>query len=116
MRNLLDQNVSRLAASFLRNHGFDATDARDQGLLNAADEAVWVRAVELKAVFATRDFHFTNRFRFDPTNCGGIILVTPGDLKVAEEIELLLKFFDESWSDNLTGKLVQLSPKQIRVR
>lgn len=116
MKILLDQNISCLMTSILRNHGFDATDTREQGLLDADDSVVWAKAAELQAVLVTRDLHFTNRLRYDPTECGGVIFITPGNLKVAEEIELLLKFLEETWNENLIGKLVLLSPKQIRVR
>ena len=116
MRILLDQNMSRLLGSFLRNRGFDADDIRDHGLADATDQTVWKKAIELAAVLITRDFHFANPLRYDPAECGGIILVTPGDLKVANEIELVLKFLEERWNESLVGKLVLLSPDRIRVR
>jgi hypothetical protein len=41
----LDENLSNLHVSFLRERGYEADRVHDQGLSGASDEAVWSRVV-----------------------------------------------------------------------
>ncbi len=116
MKFLLDQNMGRPLAALLRNQGFDTCDVHELGLRDSKDEVIWAKAVEMKSALITRDFHFTNRLRYDPSDCGGIVFITPGNLKIGDEYDLVRRFLEETWDESMAGKLVHLSPGRVRVR
>ena len=64
---LLDENLTLALASRLRNLGYEVVAIAEQASRGRDDEGVFASARQLGAVLVTRDAHFTNPIRFDPS-------------------------------------------------
>jgi predicted nuclease of predicted toxin-antitoxin system len=115
-RILLDENVSLSVAPRLRALGFEVTavaDRQDRGLV---DEEVFNTAIAQGAVLVTRDNHFTNPFRFDPSRTTAIIHIVHGNLTAADESVMLERFLLDIPAETYAGRLVSLAKNRVVIR
>jgi predicted nuclease of predicted toxin-antitoxin system len=115
MKLKLDENVDIRVVSFLRLAGHDVATVRGQGLSSASDvELINVCRSEGRCL-VTADRGFGNRFRFNPLDYAGIVVIRlpsrPTFENWREAIETLILGLDEA---EVIGKLWIIQPGRIQ--
>ena len=116
MNFVIDENVSSGLAEALRKLGHNVTAITETADRGVEDSEVWEIARASLSILVTRDYHFTNPARFDPSHVKGIIYIRPGNLTSRDEIELVMRFTASFPPEVFAGKLVILSRGGVRVR
>jgi predicted nuclease of predicted toxin-antitoxin system len=80
------------------------------------DEVIFGLAREKQALLITRDIHFTNSVRFPPSQAGGILYLTQGNLRSSEEAKLVTSFLQSHTAEIFEGRLTFLSPAYVSIR
>ena len=92
LRFLVDEDVPRSTARFLREHGYDAVDVRDAGLRGATDQAVYDFAQSQGRVLISCDLGFANVIHFPPGDAAGTVVVRiPNQVPVSLFNETVLR-------------------------
>jgi predicted nuclease of predicted toxin-antitoxin system len=94
MRFLLDAQLPPTLAKWFAAKGHEAVTARDSGLRDAADPAIWARAIADSAILVTKDEDFALMAAADqagPT----VLWVRTGNLVN----RLLLARFERAWPE-----------------
>ena len=115
MRIVVDESVPTAVADRLSGMGHEVTHIA-RGHKGAHDDQVWQLVVTDCALLITRDHRFADPARCDPGSCLGIVYLRKGNLKIAQEVKLVGGFFERHVLDEYRGRLVTLSPHQMRVR
>ncbi len=113
---ILDENVSLQVASFLQGLGYEVIAITKHPQRGMIDQEVFNLVVEGRNILLTRDGHFTNPIRFPAIKTGGIIYLTHGNLRASVEVELVKQFLKTHSPSIFEGKLVLLSPTDVRMR
>jgi predicted nuclease of predicted toxin-antitoxin system len=113
---ILDENVSLDVQPVLESFGYQVTAIALLPERGAPDSTVFELAVRQKAILITRDRDFTNSIRFPPIRLQAIIYLMDGNLRGAEEADLVRKFLHDRPTKTFEGKFVSLSPHTTRVR
>lgn len=116
MRIVLDENVSLDLAERLRGRGHEVTAVAELDARGASDEAIWAMARDAKALLITRDYHFTDRIRFNPGDSLGILFIRHGNLTSADEVSLVMRFLGVHDTHEYEGHLLTLSRGGSRIR
>jgi predicted nuclease of predicted toxin-antitoxin system len=116
MKIVLDENVSLSLATVLREDGHDVLAVAESAEKGSEDEEVWRVACEEPSLLITRDYHFTNGVRFEPSQCLGVVFIRRGNLTASDEVALVRSFLASHPPDQYRGKLVSLSPGGVRLR
>lgn len=116
MKFKLDENIPVELVPILRDLGYEADTARDEGLGGVPDARVW-RFVEREGrILITQDQHFCDIREFIPGTHPGIVFVRfkrPLRNSVIERLTEVLTSEDLSKWD---GALVVVSERKVRVR
>jgi predicted nuclease of predicted toxin-antitoxin system len=116
MRLYADECVYAKTIRLLRERSHDVLTVYDEGLEQADDDALLVRARQQKRVFLTRDKDFSNILLYPPVEYYGIIVLR---MNVRDEVlvhGLLLNFLNDKSDLDLIGKLAIISKDKVRVR
>lgn len=116
MRLLLDENLSPLHASTLRDLGHDAVSVPECGLSGTDDSAVRDFAIEGGRILLTLDADFANVLRYPPSNTPGVIRLKVHPATEGAIDTLLRSTIIRLAEVNLEGKLVVADAKRIRIR
>ena len=116
MMILLDESVHLGVADRLRRSGHEVVSIVETGRSGATDDEVWELACSGPRLLITRDRHFSRAARFDPSECLGIIFLRPGNLRAVDEIALIERFLQLCPAERYQGRLVTLSPHELRIR
>ena len=116
MKIALDENVCLRLARELQQDGHDVVAVAELKQRGYSDDRLWSMACDEKRLLITRDYHFTNPLRFDPSRCLGIIFVRHGNLKASDEAALVRSFLAAHSLDEYRGHLVSISKHEVRVR
>lgn len=112
----MDENVSYGLVERLRNTGHYVIAMAETEGRGTEDASVFEIACREKAVLITRDYHFTNPFRFAPEKTEGIIYIRQGNLKSEEEIEMVIKFIESRPHSFFEKRLITLYKDSIKIR
>jgi predicted nuclease of predicted toxin-antitoxin system len=112
MRFLLDENVPRDAGVALREEGHDVVWASEPPLRGSTDDVLWRQAANDNRVFVTGDLDFP----LAGTQPPALVLLRHFDRVSPRVLMSSLKDAVTSLGDDILGKLVVLSPGQMRVR
>ena len=115
MTIIVDESVALAVADMLVERGYEVTHVAD-ALKGTSDEEVWRKAVAERALLITRDHHFADPARRCPSECLGVVYLRKGNLSVAAETEVVSTFFDRHEIEEYRGRLVTLSPHEMRIR
>lgn len=115
-RAILDENVSLQVAERLAARGYDVLAIVQQPTRGISDEAVFALVSSGACLLVTRDTHFTNPIRFPSAKTGGILYLTHGNLRGQEEADLVEQFLRAHPPAVFAGRLVFLSPANVRIR
>jgi len=113
---LVDENVSRSLSPRLKALGHEVEHISEIASKGIPDEKVWKLAQDGPRLLITRDFHFTNQYRFNSTMVLGIVYLRIGNLKIEDEIALVEHFLRNHTLEEYKGRLVTLSPEQTKIR
>ncbi len=113
---VLDENICYALVEVLRSQKKKVFAIAEPTYSGWSDEQVYQFVVKQKALLVTRDHHFTNSVRFLPENTGGIIYIRIGNLRCEQEIKLIMDFLAEHSAEEISGKVVTLSPGRVHIR
>ena len=116
MKIVVDESVSFGVVQYLRDKGHDVTAIAEGETAGLKDSDVFDNVKKHKAVLITRDHHFTNSLRFPPENTACIVFIRRGNLTSGEEVELIKWFIENHSLEDLTGKLVSIYKKHMKIR
>lgn len=117
MRFLVDENLSPLVASMLREAGHDAVHVLDHGLGGHTDAEVSARAVDEGRVIISADSDFTRMLAHHGGEAPSLVLFRSFDqLAPLAQGELLLSSLPSLEGALLEGAVASLSPERVRVR
>jgi len=115
VRIIVDESVALAVADLLVGRGHEVTHMA-VAQKGASDEEIWRMAVSERGLLITRDHHFTDPVRHDAAECAGVVYLRKGNLTVAAEVALVTAFFDRHHIDEYRGRLVTLTPHEMRIR
>lgn len=115
---LLDQNVPRVVASWLRKirPQWNIHHASEVGLSGKTDEAIFAWAQEQQALIITFDEDFADARAFPHAEHYGIVRLKVWPTTVEETQEALARLLSEVQDHELTGALIIVERSRIRVR
>ena len=116
MKIVLDESVSYSLTNVLRDTGHTVIAIAESPTSGLSDDEIFKITIENSAVLITRDYHFTNAVRFDPTSTKGIIYIRYGNLTTTEEIGLVQNFLSKHSPEFYSGKLVILYRDSVKIR
>jgi predicted nuclease of predicted toxin-antitoxin system len=92
MKFIIDEDLSPRVARYLcQEFCFDAIAIRDRGLLGATDPEVLEYAFNEDRIFVTANIRDFEKLASAAEIHGGIVLMLDGDLRAAEQIELMVE-------------------------
>lgn len=112
----LDENLGRLHAALLREHGYDADRVHDEGISGAKDPVLWAKVVAEGRFLITLDLDFSDIRRFRPGTHPGILLVRAGNNGRAAVLQVLRRVLAEQPLESLQGCLAVADRDITRVR
>jgi len=116
MKIVVDESVSYSVATWLRSEGYEVLAIADTATTGLKDMQVFQLVKNEKAVFITRDHHFTNNLRFPVMKTHGIIFIRKGNLTSQEEVDLIKWFWGTNPFAKIQGHLVTISRNYIKIR
>ncbi|HEX5417419.1 MAG TPA: DUF5615 family PIN-like protein [Chloroflexota bacterium] len=118
IRVLLDQNVPRIIAEWLRQLRPEWTvfHASDVGLAAQPDHTLFAWAQAHQAIIVTYDEDFADRRRFQNRSHSGIIRLRVWPTTIEETESALTRLLAEVPDDDLVGALVIVGRTHIRIR
>jgi len=116
MKILLDENISLRLARILRESGFSVFSIAENADKGMQDDEVWPLACSAPYLLITRDYHFTNPVRYDPSKCLGIVFLRHGNMTASDETQIVLSFLSRFPLEQYQGKLVVLSKNEVKFR
>jgi predicted nuclease of predicted toxin-antitoxin system len=116
VRFLLDENLSPAHARTVRELGHDAVSVVELGLSGADDPVIRDAATEQELVLVTLDADFANVLKYPPATTPGVVRLRLHPA-TEEAIDAMLRSAIPRLADiNLTGKLVIVDERKIRMR
>lgn len=115
---LLDQNIPRTIASWLRHirPTWDVHHVSDVGLSGRSDEVIFLWAVQNRALIISFDEDFADGRSFSSGQHHGIVRLRVWPTTTEETQRALDRLFQEVSDEELTGALVIVDRARIRVR
>ena len=113
---VLDENVSLQVSGCLHDLGYEVLAIVKHPQRGMNDRMVFDLVTAGRSILLTRDGHFTNPIRFPAVKTGGIIYLTHGNLRASAEVALVHQFLISHTKDVFEGRLVLLSPTDVRIR
>jgi len=115
MKFIVDENVSFSVVKKLRALGY-VVSAIAEKYASTKDQKIYEMGVKEKAILITRDYHFTNPFRYPPEKTEGIVYMRHGNLKSKDEVDIVIRFLKTCDFVKIKGSLVILDKKSIKIR
>ena len=112
MRLVLDQGISRDAASCLRNLGHECVHVGEVGMHSAADEEILAFSLKLNAVVITLDADFHAILAVSGASGPSVIRLRLQGLGVPEVAEVAQRVLSDFDSDLRRGSLVTVKTRK----
>jgi predicted nuclease of predicted toxin-antitoxin system len=116
VRLKIDENLPTEIAELLNANGHDAATVLDQGWTGAADDDLWQRIQQEQRWLVTADKGFADVRLFPPGTHAGIVLLRADEEGLEEYLGLASKAVERLHFEELSGALVVVSPRGIRIR
>ncbi|HSV31931.1 MAG TPA: DUF5615 family PIN-like protein [Atribacteraceae bacterium] len=117
MRFIIDEDMPRSMASFLREAGYEAIDVRDTGLRGAKDKEILEYAIQQGATVITADVGFSDLFFLSSIqHCGLVLLRVPNSFSIDQTIGLLLRSLKVLTDKDIIGNIIVLEQQRMRIR
>lgn len=115
MKILADECIHSDLIKALKSAGHDIISTGEVGLSSKGDEVIFQNAVKLKRVLLTFDRGFGDIFRFNLSSSSGVIILLISQMTKEEMIGILLSFIVSQRKKNISGKLVIIGKRKIRI-
>jgi predicted nuclease of predicted toxin-antitoxin system len=115
MKFKLDECVDARLSINLKQAGYDAVTARQQGLHGIEDERVYHLCINEGYILVTLDIHFSNVLNFDPKHTPGIVVLRGPDDLFATTRKLLETLIEGLKREEPEGKLWIVELERIRI-
>ena len=113
---LIDEDLSRSLASFLRARGIDAVDVREIGFRGASDDAVFSRGQQERRIIVSGDLGFANVLRYPLGSHHGVIVVRyPNEVSAHLVNEAVAAALANVTETEITGALLIVEPGRVRM-
>jgi predicted nuclease of predicted toxin-antitoxin system len=112
----VDEDLPRSAAQLLREYGYDAVSVIDQQMGGWKDPLLWKAVQKEGRFFVTADKGFADIRTYPPGKHAGILLLRPDEDGIRPILDLLTKTLDSYKLDELTGNVIVVTPRGIRIR
>ena len=116
LKVLVDENLPRRLAAFLKANGFETKDVRDVGLKGASDRNILAWAAQHEFLILTGDVGFASVKRFPPNHFGIMVLRGCKDLTLERTMEVVLQCLRAISKEELQGKIFICEPGRVRIR
>jgi predicted nuclease of predicted toxin-antitoxin system len=116
IRVKVDEDLPRAAVQMLRDKGYEAVSAVEQGMRGWKDPALW-QAVQAEQRFPlTADKGFADIRVYTPGTHAGILMLRPDRDGIRPVIELLERVLENYDLEALAGAVTVVTPRGIRIR
>lgn len=112
----VDEDIPPIAATWLREKGYEASTVVEQGMGGWKDDALW-QAVQADTQFLlTADKGFGDIRAHPPGSHNGVLLLRPDVDGIRPILDLLQMVLSEVNLPQLTGTISVATPRGLRVR
>lgn len=116
-RFLVDADLPRSLARYLRTTNLQAEDVRDLGFRTSPDEEIFAYAVSHHLVLLSGDLGFGNILRFPLGSHPGIVVARfPNEVSTDKLNNEILGALQTLTDEDLAGNLIIIEPGRIRLR
>jgi predicted nuclease of predicted toxin-antitoxin system len=116
VRVKVDEDLPRQVADLLTERGHDAATVVEQSWQGVPDEVLWPRVQAERRWLITADKGFADLRCYPPGNHAGVILLRPQEESRRAYLTLARNALDQLKLDDLTGAVVVVTFRGIRVR
>ena len=115
-RVLVDEDLPRSLARFLRSRDIDATDVRDVGLRGAADDEVFRRSQSENRTIISGDLGFSNVLHYPLGSHHGVVVVRyPNEVSPGAVNEAIAVALADVTETDIVGALLIVEPGRVRM-
>jgi len=116
LRIKVDEDLPPVVATWLRNHGYEASTVIEQRMGGWKDAQLW-KAVQAEGKFlVTADKGFANIRVHPPGTHAGVLLLHPDEDGIRPMVELIQHVLASCDLATLAGTIAVATPRGIRVR
>lgn len=116
MKFKLDENFASRTVEVFRANGHDIQTVRDKRLGGAGDARLYKACCAEKRCLVTLDMDFSDPIRFDPVECGGIVILrAPVNPSLRLLTIMTQAFLGMTGSMPIDGALWIVEPNRIRI-
>ena len=112
----VDEDLPCVAATLLREHGYEAASVLDQGLGGWKDPALWKVVQAEGRLLVTADKGFADIRYHPPGTHAGVLLLRPDEDGIRPIVALLERVLRNYDLATLHGTITVVTPRNIRVR
>ena len=113
---LVDENLPRSLAPYLRAAGLEAQDVRDFGLRGKSDSDILEFSIVRGWVLVTSDVGFASLLRSRPRFPGMVVARLPNDWSTQAVNDAITRALEGLLAEDFTSTLRVIEPDRIRVR
>jgi len=100
----------------LNAHGYDAVTVRDPGWTGSADDDLWQRIQKEGRWLVTADKGFADVRLYPPGTHAGLVLLRANEEGLEQYLRLAVKAIERLPFEELSGAVVVISDRGIRIR
>lgn len=116
MKFLVDADLPKSLAVFLRNFGYEVSDVRDTLRPDSPDKEIFNFAKEQNQIIITRNLDFANILLYPPEENFAIIVFRTHLLSYTEMFQLLKNFLKKTPETEILGSLIIIQKDRFRIR
>jgi len=112
----VDEDLPRQIAKLLAARGHEATTVVEQGWQGMADDLLWSSVQREQRWLITADKGFADLRQYPPGTHFGVVLLRAEEESRRVYLELAVRALDRLQLDELTGAVVVVSSRSVRIR
>jgi predicted nuclease of predicted toxin-antitoxin system len=112
----VDEDLPIVAARWLRDHNYDASNVIEQGMAGWKDAPLWDAVQEERRFLLTADKGFADIRYYPPGTHGGVLLLRPDEDGIRPILELLNDVLGRVDLSQLEGTVAVATSRGLRIR